>query len=89
MGLRVGTPGPQFYRAVYALALKRRIPAFTWNVAPPWQKVEAWNRIVLPLAFEGGLRFLVCLKSDGVRVVPDSTAYEGEKRLGFDPFTLR
>jgi hypothetical protein len=85
MGLRVGTPGPLLYRVVYALARERRIPAYSWNVAPPWQKVEAWNRLVLPFAHDGDIRFLVCLKGDGTRAVSEAAAHEGEKRLAFDP----
>ncbi|MBI3507442.1 MAG: hypothetical protein HY059_21615 [Proteobacteria bacterium] len=89
MGLRVGTPGPLLYRAVYALVKQRRVPAYTWNVAPPWQKVEAWNRLVLPFALDGDIRFLVCLKGDGTRAVSDAAAYEGEKRLAFNPTVPR
>lgn len=86
MGLRAGTPGPMLYRAVYALVRQRRVPAFTWNVAPPWQEVEAWNRLVLPFAFaDGELRFLVCLKGEGSRQVGESAAREGAARLATDP----
>lgn len=86
MGLRAGTPGPMLYRAVYALVRQLRIPVFTWNVAPPWQPVEAWNRIVLPFTFAGDeLRFLVCLKGEGTRDVSDAVLREAAARLAEDP----
>ncbi|MBI3507443.1 MAG: hypothetical protein HY059_21620 [Proteobacteria bacterium] len=91
MAKRAGTPGPLLYRAVYALARQRMLPAYTWNVAPPWQAVEGWHRLVLPFACdsEAGLRFLVCLKSEGTRAVPETALRDGERRLEFDPHRLR
>ncbi len=86
MALRAGTPGPMLYRVVYALARRRRVPAFTWNLAPPWQPFVAWNRIVLPFAFAGGeSRFLVCLKGEGPREVSGDALREGTARLATDP----
>ncbi len=90
MAIRTGTPGPLLYRAVYAMVQKTGLPAFTWNVAPPWQAFTGWNRIVLPFAAdEGQLRFLVCLKSEGTRTVSEAARREGEMRLEYDPHRLR
>jgi len=75
MGLRTGVPGLVFYRAVYAVAARRRLAVFTWNAAPPWQAVTGWNRLVLPFVHPDGtgLRFLVAVKSEGKRAVaPDA-----------------
>jgi hypothetical protein len=86
MGLRTGTPGPMFYRATYALCRTRGLPLVTWSAAPPWQPVEGWNRLVLPFTHDEGtgLRFLVCMKADGSRTVPDVVAREGMRRLRAD-----
>jgi hypothetical protein len=90
MAVRTGTPGPLLYRAVYAMAQKTGLPAFTWNVAPPWQAFTGWNRIVLPFAAdEEQSRFLVCLKGEGTRTVSEAARREGEARLEYDPRALR
>jgi hypothetical protein len=90
MALRTGTPGPLLYRAVYAMVQKTGLPAFTWNVAPPWQAVAGWNRIVLPFAADdAAIRFLVCLKSEGTRTVAAAAQRDGEMRLEFNPDALR
>jgi hypothetical protein len=84
MALRVRTPGPLFYHAVYSIAFERRIAAATWSAAPPWQPVVAWNRLVLPFAFGGGttgIRFLVAMKPDGTREVSGDVRRAAEKRL--------
>lgn len=90
MAVRTGTPGPLLYRAVYAMAHRTGLPVFTWNVAPPWQGVIGWNRIVLPFAAdEGAMRFLVCLKTEGTRAVSEAELREAEARLEYDPRALR
>jgi len=84
MTLRAGTPLPILYRVVYALARQRRSPAFTWSVAPAWQPVLAWNRLVLPFAHADDLRFLVCLRGEGKRDVPEDDLRAAAARLAKD-----
>lgn len=90
MGLRAGSPLPILYRAVYALARQRRAPVYTWSMAPPWQPVVAWNRLVLPFAFAGDdVRFLVCLRSEGKRAVDEDAMRAAAARLAADPSVRR
>jgi hypothetical protein len=87
MGLRTGVPGPVFYRAVYAVAARRRLAVFTWNAAPPWQAVTGWNRLVLPFVHPGGtgLRFLVAVKSEGKRAVAPDAVRTWRERIDAVP----
>jgi len=87
MGLRARTPGPVLYRAVYAMMVRRPVPVFTWNAAPPWQDVAGWNRLVVPFAHPDGdgLRFVSCIKGEGNRAAPPEVRREGRARLADRP----
>lgn len=50
MNRAVRTPAALIYRSGYRAVFRRPAPLYAEHVSPPWVPVEAWRRLVLPLA---------------------------------------